>query len=92
MKVPSGRHVYAINAANYRYWSESVRAYVDDCIAGEDGPRGADFNMRWLGCATAEAMRILQRGGIYLYPGDSPPRPPPRPAACWCSTPIRWRC
>ena len=74
-------HVYAINAANYRLWSESVRAYVDDCIAGEDGPRGADFNMRWLGCVTAEAMRILQRGGIYLYPGDSRRRPPPRPAA-----------
>ncbi len=73
VQVPSGRHVYAINAANYRYWSESVRAYVDDCIAGEDGPRGADFNMRWLGCATAEAMRILLRGGIYLYPGDSRP-------------------
>ena len=73
LKVPSGRHVYAINAANYRYWTESVRAYVDDCIAGEDGPRGADFNMRWLGCATAEAVRILLRGGIYLYPGDSRP-------------------
>ena len=73
LKVPSGRHVYAINAANYRYWSEAVRAYVDDCIAGEDGPRGADFNMRWLGCATAEAMRILLRGGIYLYPGDARP-------------------
>lgn len=73
LQVPSGRRVYAINAANYRYWSESVRAYVDDCIAGEEGPRGADFNMRWLGCATGEAMRILQRGGIYLYPGDSRP-------------------
>ena len=73
LQVPSGRRVYAINAANYRYWSESVRAYVDDCIAGEEGPRGVDFNMRWLGCVTAEAMRILQRGGVYLYPGDSRP-------------------
>ena len=73
LQVPSGQRVYAINAANYRYWSESVRAYVDDCIAGEEGPRGVDFNMRWLGCVTAEAIRILQRGGIYLYPGDSRP-------------------
>jgi fructose-1,6-bisphosphatase I len=73
LNVPEGRHVYAINAANYRYWSESVRAYVDDCIAGEDGPRGADFNMRWMGCVSAESMRILQRGGVYLYPGDSRP-------------------
>jgi fructose-1,6-bisphosphatase I len=73
LRVPEGRRVYAINAANYRYWNEAVRAYVDDCIAGEDGPRGADFNMRWLGCATAEAMRVLDRGGIYLYPSDSRP-------------------
>ncbi len=73
LQVPAGRHVYAINAANYRYWTESVRAFVDDCIAGEDGPRGADFNMRWLGCVSAEALRILLRGGIYLYPGDSRP-------------------
>jgi fructose-1,6-bisphosphatase I len=73
MRVPDGRRAYAINAANYRYWSEAVRSYVDDCIAGEDGPRGADFNMRWLGCVTAETMRVLQRGGIYLYPSDSRP-------------------
>ena len=73
LQVPAGRRVYAINAANYRYWSESVRAYVDDCIAGEAGPRGVDFNMRWLGCATAETIRVLLRGGIYLNPGDSRP-------------------
>ena len=73
VQVPARRPVYAINAANYRYWSEAVRAYVDDCIAGEDGPRGIDFNMRWLGCAAGEAIRILQRGGIYLYPGDARP-------------------
>jgi len=71
LQVPEGRRLYAINAANYRYWDPSIRSYVDDCIAGEAGPRGADFNMRWMGCATAELMRILVRGGIYLYPGDS---------------------
>jgi fructose-1,6-bisphosphatase I len=73
LSVPDGRRAYAINAANYRYWSEAVRSYVDDCIAGGDGPRGADFHMRWLGCVTAETMRVLQRGGIYLYPSDSRP-------------------
>jgi len=71
LQVPEGRRLYAINAANYRYWDPPIRSYVDDCIAGEAGPRGADFNMRWMGCATAELMRILVRGGIYLYPGDS---------------------
>jgi fructose-1,6-bisphosphatase I len=71
LRVPEGRRLYAINAANYRYWDPSIRGYVDDCIAGEAGPRGADFNMRWMGCATGELMRILVRGGVYLYPGDT---------------------
>ncbi len=72
-RLPGGVREYAINAANYRHWDGAIRAYVDDCVAGTDGPRGGDFNMRWLGCAVAEAYRVLLRGGIYLYPGDARP-------------------
>jgi fructose-1,6-bisphosphatase I len=71
VRLPLGVREYAINAANYRHWDGAIRAYVDDCVAGADGPRGGDFNMRWLGCAVAEAYRVLLRGGVYLYPGDS---------------------
>ena len=73
VRLPRGVREYAINAANYRHWDSAIRAYVDECVAGVDGPRGADFNMRWLGCAVAEAYRVLLRGGIYLYPGDARP-------------------
>jgi fructose-1,6-bisphosphatase I len=62
---------YAINASNYRYWSDSVRAYIDDCIAGADGPRGSDVNMRWIGSLVAECHRIFTRGGVFLYPRDA---------------------
>jgi fructose-1,6-bisphosphatase I len=62
---------YAINASNYRHWSEGVQAYIDDCIAGADGPRGANVNMRWIASLVAEAHRILARGGVFLYPRDS---------------------
>ncbi len=61
---------FAINASNYRHWFPSTRAYVDDCLAGTDGPREKDFNMRWIASMVAEAMRILVRGGIFLYPRD----------------------
>jgi fructose-1,6-bisphosphatase I len=71
VRLPHGVREYAINAANYRHWDSAIRAYVDDCVAGADGPRGGDFNMRWLGCAVAEAYRVLLRGGVYLYPGDA---------------------
>jgi fructose-1,6-bisphosphatase I len=68
--VPPVTSEYAINASNYRHWDDGIRAFVDDCIQGADGPRGKDFNMRWIACLVAEAYRILIRGGVYLYPAD----------------------
>lgn len=62
---------FAINASNYRHWDTQVRRWLDDCLAGADGPRGDDFNMRWIASMVAEAHRILVRGGVYLYPGDA---------------------
>ena len=69
--VPSKQREFAINTSNYRFWDDSVRQFIDDCIAGEDGPLGENFNMRWNASLVAEAYRILIRGGIFLYPGDS---------------------
>jgi fructose-1,6-bisphosphatase I len=71
--VPSKQREFAINTSNYRFWDDSVRQFIDDCIAGEDGPLGEDFNMRWNASLVAEAYRILMRGGVFLYPGDSRP-------------------
>lgn len=73
VEIPTGRREYAINASNYRYWEGSVRAYIDDCVSGAEGPRGEDFNMRWIASLVAEAYRILIRGGIFLYPRDDRP-------------------
>ncbi|NLH81195.1 MAG: class 1 fructose-bisphosphatase [Phyllobacteriaceae bacterium] len=70
VRVPREAREFAINMSNYRHWDDSVRAYVDDLIAGRDGPRAADYNMRWSASMIAEAHRIFVRGGIYLYPGD----------------------
>jgi fructose-1,6-bisphosphatase I len=69
--IPPATAEYAINSSNARYWDEPIRIYVHDCENGADGPRGQDFNMRWTGSPVADIYRILSRGGIYLYPGDS---------------------
>jgi len=61
---------FAINASNYRHWTKPVRAYIDDALAGETGPRGKDFNMRWVASLVADTHRIMSRGGIFLYPSD----------------------
>ncbi len=71
VRIPVGTREYAINASNYRHWEEPVRAYIDDCIAGAEGPRGENFNMRWIASLVAEAYRIFARGGIFLYPRDA---------------------
>lgn len=73
VQIPPGRREYAINASNYHHWDEAIRAYVDDCVAGIYGPRGESFNMRWIASLVAEAFRILNRGGVFLYPADRRP-------------------
>jgi fructose-1,6-bisphosphatase I len=70
VRIPAGATEYAINASNYRHWEEPVRIYIDDCLNGAEGPRAKNFNMRWIGSLVAEAYRILNRGGVFLYPGD----------------------
>lgn len=70
VRIPVDSNEYIINAANYRHWDAPVQAFIDENVAGVDGPRGRNFNMRWIASLTAEAYRILIRGGVYLYPGD----------------------
>jgi fructose-1,6-bisphosphatase I len=70
VEIPTTTREYAINASNYRHWDETVRTYVDDCLRGEDGPRGKNFNMRWTASPVCDIYRILDRGGIFLYPSD----------------------
>ena len=71
MRIPDAAAEFAINSSNQRFWEPEVRRYVDECLAGRSGPRGKDYNMRWVASAVAELHRILTRGGVFLYPRDS---------------------
>ncbi len=70
-RVPAQTKEYAINSSNVRHWEQPVRSYIVDLKAGKDGPRGQDYNMRWIAAMVADAFRILVRGGVYLYPADA---------------------
>lgn len=70
IEIPHQTHEFAINASNFEHWEPPIRAYVDDCLAGQDGPREKKFNMRWVASLVAESYRIMMRGGVFLYPGD----------------------
>ncbi len=77
IKIPADTQEFAINMSNMRHWDTPVRAYIDECLAGRDGPRGKDFNMRWIASMVADVHRILTRGGVFLYPWDK--REPDKP-------------
>lgn len=70
MTIPEDTREFAINASNMRHWEAPVKKYVDECLAGKEGARGEDFNMRWVASMVAEIHRILTRGGIFMYPID----------------------
>ena len=70
LKVPEKTKEFSINMSNMRHWEPPVRAYIDECLAGVGGPRGKDFNMRWVASMVADVHRTLSRGGIFMYPRD----------------------
>jgi fructose-1,6-bisphosphatase I len=73
IKIAPSTPEFAINASNRRHWHGPIRAYIDDCLSGTSGNGEADFNMRWIGSLVAESIRILVRGGVFLYPADARP-------------------
>jgi fructose-1,6-bisphosphatase I len=75
--IPEDTKEFAINMSNMRHWAPPVTRYIEECLAGKDGPRGKDFNMRWVASMVADVHRILTRGGVFLYPWDQ--REPDKP-------------
>lgn len=68
LRIPEETSEFAINASNSRYWEPAIKRYVNECLAGKSGPRGRDFNMRWIASLVAETHRILMRGGVFMNP------------------------
>jgi fructose-1,6-bisphosphatase I len=77
LRIPEDTQEFAINMSNMRHWPVPERRYIDECLDGASGPRGKDFNMRWVGSMVADVHRIVHRGGIFLYPWDA--REPAKP-------------
>ena len=68
MRIPEDTSEFAINVSNQRFWEEPVQRYIEECIQGDAGVRGKNFNMRWVASLVAEVYRILVRGGVFMYP------------------------
>jgi len=91
VQIPHDTREFAINMSNMRLWDAPVRRYVDECLAGKEGPRGKDFNMRWIASMVADVHRILTRGGIFMYPWDKrEPNKPGKLRLMYEANPMGW--
>ncbi|SIP91947.1 class 1 fructose-bisphosphatase [Marinobacterium stanieri] len=77
VQIPTQTKEFAINMSNHRFWEPQMRNYIDDLLKGAEGPRGKNYNMRWIASMVAEVHRVLTRGGLFTYPWDS--RDPSKP-------------
>ncbi len=77
VQVPEDTAEFAINTSNQRHWQAPMQKYVADLLAGTEGPRGKDYNMRWVAAMVGDIHRVLRRGGIFAYPFDK--RNPKKP-------------
>ncbi len=91
VKIPADTKEFAINMSNMRHWDAPVKRYIDECLQGEDGPRGKNFNMRWIASMVADVHRILTRGGIFMYPWDKrEPEKPGKLRLMYEANPMGW--
>lgn len=91
VSIPEDTKEFAINMSNMRHWDQPVKRYVDECLAGKDGVRGKDFNMRWIASMVADVHRILTRGGVFMYPWDKrEPSKPGKLRLMYEANPMSW--
>ncbi len=89
--IPADTREFAINMSNMRHWDEPVKRYIAECLQGKDGPRGKDFNMRWIASMVADVHRILTRGGVFMYPWDKrEPEKPGKLRLMYEANPMGW--
>ena len=91
LRIPDDTQEFAINMSNLRHWDAPVRRYIDECLAGKDGPRGKNFNMRWVASMVADVHRIMMRGGVFMYPWDRrEPNKPGKLRLMYEANPMSW--
>ncbi len=91
VKIPADTKEFAINMSNMRHWDAPVKRYIDECLQGKEGPRGKDFNMRWIASMVADVHRILTRGGVFMYPWDKrEPEKPGKLRLMYEANPMAW--
>lgn len=66
-RLPDGFPEIAINPGRSESWDTIITAFVNRAFNGGS----AKHNARWVASLVAETQRILNRGGLFLYPADA---------------------
>ena len=91
VQIPPDTREFAVNMSNMRHWDAPVTRYIEECLQGQEGPRGKDFNMRWIASMVADVHRILTRGGVFMYPWDKrEPEKPGKLRLMYEANPMSW--
>jgi len=91
VRISEDTQEFAINMSNMRHWDAPVRRYIDECLADAEGPRGKNFNMRWIASMVSDVHRILTRGGVFMYPWDKrEPHKPGKLRLMYEANPMGW--
>ena len=70
MKYPAGGNIYSVNEANYIYFPEGVKRYIQYCQQ-DDKATHRPYSTRYIGSMVADFHRNMVRGGIFIYPGTT---------------------
>ncbi len=68
--IPETGTMYSVNEANYIYFPEGVKKYINYCQE-HDKATNRPYSTRYIGSLVADFHRNMLRGGIYIYSGTS---------------------
>lgn len=69
MTIPARGRIYSANEGNSRKWTQRTQDFLH-YLQEPDSQTGRPYSGRYSGCLVADVHRILQKGGLYLYPAE----------------------
>ena len=57
IRIPEETKEFAANASNQRHWEAPMQRYESEMLAGKEGTRGKDYNMRWIARSATSCSR-----------------------------------
>ncbi len=61
MRIPENGQTYSVNQGYYSKFDLELRRYIDNCS-------DQNYSLRYIGSMVSDVHRILNQGGIFLYP------------------------